>query len=42
MTILLPLLIIITNAMTGENTPVFGGAKQLPFNPARIEQDEWG
>lgn len=42
MTILLPLLIIITNAMTGANTPVFGGAKPMPFNPARIEHDEWG
>lgn len=42
MTIALPLLIIITNAMTGAQTPVFGGAKPVPFNPANIRHDEWG
>jgi Zn-dependent protease len=42
MTVMLPLLIIITNAMTGTNTPVFGGAKPVPFNPARIAREEWG
>ncbi len=42
MTIALPLLIIVTNAMTGAQTPVFGGAKPVPFNPANIRHDEWG
>ncbi len=42
LTIGLPLLIIITNALTGVSTPVFGGAKPVPFNPARINHDEWG
>jgi Zn-dependent protease len=42
MTIMLPLLIIITNMLTGTNSPVFGGAKPVPFNPARIEHEEWG
>lgn len=42
LTIGLPLLIIVTNALTGVHTPVFGGAKPVPFNPARIDHDEWG
>ena len=42
LTIALPLLIIITNALTGTNAPIFGGAKPVPFNPARIRHDEWG
>jgi Zn-dependent protease len=42
LTIGLPLLIIITNALTGAHMPVFGGAKPVPFNPARINHDEWG
>lgn len=42
MTLLLPLLIIITNMLTGTNSPVFGGAKPVPFDPARIHHDEWG
>lgn len=42
MTIGLPLLIVITNALTGASTPVFGGAKPVPFNPANIRHDEWG
>jgi Zn-dependent protease len=42
LTIGLPLLIIVTNALTGTNTPIFGGAKPVPFNPARIDHDEWG
>jgi len=42
LTIALPLLIIVTNAMTGANMPIFGGAKPVPFNPARIDHDEWG
>ena len=42
MTVLLPLLIITTNALTGTSSPVFGGAKPVPFNPSRIEHEEWG
>lgn len=42
LTVALPLLIMITNALTGSSVPVFGGAKPVPFNPARIDHDEWG
>ncbi len=42
LTLGLPLLILLTNALTGVHTPVFGGAKPVPFNPARIDHDEWG
>lgn len=42
LTVMLPLLIIVTNALTGANAPIFGGAKPVPFNPARIDHDEWG
>ena len=42
LTIALPLLIIITNVLTGTNAPIFGGAKPVPFNPNRIEHEEWG
>lgn len=42
MTLLLPLLIVITNMLTGTNSPVFGGAKPVPFNPAQIDHEEWG
>lgn len=42
MTIMLPLLIVITNAMVpGSHLPVFGGAKPVPINPANI-RSEWG
>lgn len=42
LTIVLPLFIIATNAMTGANAPIFGGAKPVPFNPSRIKHEEWG
>jgi Zn-dependent protease len=42
LTILLPLLIVITNMLTGTNSPIFGGAKPVPFNPNRIDHEEWG
>lgn len=42
LTIGLPLLIVVTNALTGANTPIFGGAKPVPFNPANIRYGEWG
>lgn len=42
LTVALPLLILVTNALTGTSTPIFGGAKPVPFNPSRIDHDEWG
>lgn len=36
MTILLPLMLAIIGG------PIFGGARPVPFNPARIRHDEWG
>lgn len=41
MTIGLPLLIAISNVLTGASMPIFGGAKPVPFNPANI-RNEWG
>lgn len=42
MTIMLPLLIVITNGISGTHMPIFGGAKPVPFNPANVKGDEWG
>ena len=36
LTILLPVILAIMGA------PIFGGAKPVPFNPARLKYDEWG
>ncbi len=36
LTILLPVMLAIVGA------PIFGGAKPVPFNPARVRHDEWG
>lgn len=36
LTILLPLMLAAVGA------PIFGGAKPIPFNPARLKYDEWG
>lgn len=36
LTILLPVLLAVMGA------PIFGGAKPVPFNPARLKYDEWG
>lgn len=36
LTILVPLTLAILGA------PIFGGAKPVPFNPARVRHDEWG
>jgi Zn-dependent protease len=36
MTLLLPVMLALIGA------PIFGGAKPVPFNPARIRYDEWG
>lgn len=42
LTIMLPLLILVTNMLTGTSSPIFGGAKPVPFNPNRIDHEEWG
>lgn len=36
LTILLPVLLAISGG------PIFGGAKPVPFNPARVKYEEWG
>lgn len=36
LTLLLPLLLALAGG------PIFGGAKPVPFNPARVKYDEWG
>lgn len=36
LTILLPVILVIIGG------PIFGGAKPVPFNPARVKYDEWG
>ena len=36
LTILLPIFLTIAGG------PIFGGAKPVPFNPARVKYDEWG
>jgi Zn-dependent protease len=36
LTILLPVILALAHA------PIFGGAKPVPFNPARLKYDEWG
>lgn len=42
MTIALPLFLVITSFFSGGATPIFGGAKPVPFNPNRVKYDEWG
>jgi len=42
LTIALPLFLVVTSFLTGGSTPIFGGAKPVPFNPARVRYDEWG
>ena len=36
LTILLPIVLAVSGA------PIFGGARPVPFNPARLKYDEWG
>lgn len=36
LTLILPLMLAVIGA------PIFGGAKPVPFNPARVKYDEWG
>lgn len=42
LTILLPLSLAAMNVLTGTHAPIFGGAKPVPFNPARVKYEEWG
>lgn len=42
LTIALPLFLVVTSFLTGGSTPIFGGAKPVPFNPDRVKYDEWG
>lgn len=42
LTVAIPMAIIIMNSLTGVSTPIFGGAKPVPFNPGNIKYDEWG
>ena len=42
LTIALPLILVVTSVLSGGGTPIFGGAKPVPFNPARLKFDEWG
>ena len=37
LTIILPLILALT-----PGAPIFGGAKPVPFNPAKVKYDEWG
>lgn len=42
LTIGLPMIIAVTNMLSGANMPIFGGAKPVPFNPSKIRYGEWG
>lgn len=42
LTIGLPVLIIISSALTGAQLPIFGGAKPVPFRPDSVRYGEWG
>ncbi|MCL1876697.1 site-2 protease family protein [Candidatus Saccharibacteria bacterium] len=42
LTIVLPLLLIISNLFLGTNLPIFGGAKPVPFRPDKVKGGEWG
>lgn len=42
LTIALPLILVVTSFLSGGATPIFGGAKPVPFNPNRVRFDEWG
>lgn len=42
LTIILPLLLVVTSFLTGGTTPIFGGAKPVPFDPSRVKWGEWG
>lgn len=40
LTIALPLILVISNSFV--STPIFGGAKPVPFRPDRVKGGEWG
>lgn len=42
LTIALPLILVVVSFFSGGATPIFGGAKPVPFNPGRVKFDEWG
>ena len=42
MTVILPIMIVTANALTGSQAPIFGGAKPVPFNPSNVRHGEWG
>lgn len=42
LTIGLPVLIILSSALTGAQLPIFGGAKPVPFQPGNVRYSEWG
>lgn len=42
LTLALPIFLAITAMLTGGSTPIFGGAKPVPFNPLQIRYGEWG
>ena len=42
LTIGLPLFLVVTSFLSGGSTPIFGGAKLVPFNPNRVKYEEWG
>lgn len=42
MTVILPLFLVVTSFLTGGATPIFGGAKPVPFDPSRVKWNEWG
>lgn len=42
LTIAIPMSIIVISAISGVQTPIFGGAKPVPFNPGNIKYGEWG
>mgnify|MGYP002078810332 CR=1 FL=1 len=41
LTIALPALLVIMNGVT-HSTPIFGGAKPVPFRPDKVKGGEWG
>lgn len=42
LTVLLPLFLAVTSAVTGASLPLFGAAKPVPFNPEKVKGSEWG
>lgn len=41
LTIILPAMLVLANG-AGLGTPIFGGAKPVPFNPNKVKGGEWG